>query len=436
MADKLRIQTHNWFNTLIKCTVGLFLRGKYDLHADNAEILSEIEPPYILLPTHANLWDPFFLNYFVHHPIFFVTSDALFRNRFSSYWLRQFGCIPKSQAIPDIETIRNIMAVIKRGDVLCIYPEGMQTWDGTTLPINPNTARLLKLLKVPVIRVISHGAFSTCPRWSKNRRQGRVTLDFKKILTAEDIRASSVGDIDRVIQRELSYNEWDWLAASHRYFNNFFGALGMEKVLYGCPSCGSAGSIRGALNIVRCAKCGFIARFNNKGRFVNHLNAGVPENLHEWNTIQKEHLRLSIHQALHSAAAFGARSATDSGGPFATDSGGPIMSNNVLAFTGYRINPMKKHATGVLSLHANRLVFEPNAPEFRGFSFPIDRIEGLAFLRRHIEFYVDQTLYRFRFLSKYGSSLKWNDAIGILKDYRLADNLETTEQRQPALATF
>jgi 1-acyl-sn-glycerol-3-phosphate acyltransferase len=416
MANKLRIQTHEWFNTLIKCTVGLFLRGKYDLHAENADILSEIKPPYILLPTHANLWDPFFLNYYVHHPIFFVTSDALFRNRFSSYWLRQFGCIPKSQAIPDIETIRNIMAVIKRGDVLCIYPEGMQTWDGTTLPLNPNTARLLKLLKVPVIRVISHGAFSTCPRWSKNRRQGRVTLDFKKILTAEDIRTSPVGEIDRVIQKELSYNEWDWLAASHRYFNNFFGALGMEKVLYGCPACGSSGSMRSALNIVRCAKCGFIARFNNKGRFVNHLLAGVPENLHEWNKIQKEHLRLHIGKALHSA-----------------DS---IMRNNVLAFTGYRINPMKKYATGVLSLHADRLVFEPDAQGFREFAFPIDRIEGLAFLRRHIEFYVDRTLYRFRFLSKYGSSLKWNDAIGILKDDHLNETRTPKEQGQSTITAF
>ncbi len=424
MADKLRIQTHNWFNTLIKCTVGLLLRGKYDLHADNTEVLSEIKPPYILLPTHANLWDPFFLNYFVHHPIFFVTSDALFRNRFSSYWLRQFGCIPKSQAIPDIETIRNIMAVIKRGDVLCIYPEGMQTWDGTTLPLNPNTARLLKLLKVPVIRVISHGAFSTCPRWSRNRRQGRVTLDFKKILTAEDIRTTPVGEIDRIIQQELSYNEWDWLAASHRYFNNFFGALGMEKVLYGCPSCGSSGSMRSALNIVRCAKCGFIARFNNKGRFVNHQLAGVPENLHEWNKIQKKHLKLSILKALHSGSGNSAAG------------GDSIMSNNVLAFTGYRINPMKKHATGVLILHTDRLVFKPDAIEFRSFAFPIDRIEGLAFLRRHIEFYVDKTLYRFRFLSKYGSSLKWNDAIGILKDYSLTDNLVTTEQRRPALTVF
>jgi hypothetical protein len=103
------------------------------------------------------------------------------------------------------------------------------------------------------------------------------------------------------------------------------------------------------------------------------------------------------------------------------------MRNNVLAFTGYRINPMKKYAAGVLCLHTDCLVFEPDTPEHRKFAFPIDRIEGLAFLRRHIEFYVDRTLYRFRFLSKYGSSLKWNDAITILKEefYRPSGNAET-----------
>jgi 1-acyl-sn-glycerol-3-phosphate acyltransferase len=418
MTERLRIQTHHWFINLINCTVGLLLRGKYDLHAENSEVLSDVKPPYILLPTHANLWDPFFLNYYVPHPIFFVTSDALFRNRFVAYWLKHLGCIPKSQAIPDIETIRNIMAVIRRGDALCLYPEGMQTWDGATLPLNPTTARLLKLLKVPVIRVISHGAFSTCPRWSRNRRQGRVTLNFKQILTAEDVRAMPVNTIQEVIQRELSYNEWDWLSRSHRYFNNFFGAHGMEKVLYGCPSCGSIGSIRGSLNLVRCGKCGLIARFNNKGRFINSHVRNLPENLHEWNIRQRERLTAIMTKAVHRA---------NSGNE-------PVLFNNVLAYTGYRVAPMKRHARGALRLYPDRLAFTPTDTRREAFEFPIESVEGIAFLRRHIEFYFDHTLYRFRFLSKYGSSLKWSDAIAILKDCRLDGFQEKTERRQEALA--
>ncbi len=411
MADKLRIQTHAWFNTLIKCTVGLILRGKYDLHAENREILDAIKPPYLLLPTHANLWDPFFLNYFVPHPIFFVTSDALFRNRFISYWIRQFGCIPKSQAIPDIETIRNVMAVIKRGDVLCIYPEGMQTWDGSTLPLNSNIPRLIKLLKVPVIRVISHGAFSTRPRWSRNIRQGRVTLDFKLILSAGQVRALSTERVDETIRTELAYDEWEWLSRSHRYFNNFFGAQGMEKVLYGCPSCGAMGSIRGTLNMVRCGRCGFHARFNNKGRFVNSRSRAVPANLREWNDQQRE----TLEQRLLAAIADPARR------------DGPLMFANVRAFTGYRVNPMKKHGKGSITLHANRLVFTPNRANVARLEFPVERIDGITILRRHIEFYFDKTLYRFRFLSKYGSSLKWHAAIGVVRE-QCAERRDTVVQ--------
>jgi 1-acyl-sn-glycerol-3-phosphate acyltransferase len=401
MAEKLRIQTHAWFNTLIKCTVGLILRGKYDLHADNREILVAIKPPYVLLPTHANFWDPFFLNYFVPHPIFFVTSDALFRNRFISYWIRQFGCIPKSQSIPDIETIRNVMTVIRRGDVLCVYPEGMQTWDGSTLPLNPNIARLLKVLKVPVIRVISHGAFSTCPRWSRNVRQGRVTLDFKLILSAEQIRALTAETVDGIIRKELSYDEWEWLSRSHRFFNNFFGAHGMEKVLYGCPSCGAMGSIRGALNLVRCNRCGFLARFNNKGRFVNSRSRAVPANLREWNERQRAILKKRLLAAIADPIRHGA----------------PLMFNTVRAYTGYRVNPMKKHGMGAITLHVDRLVFTPDNAKVARLEFPIGKIDGIAILRRHIEFYFEKTLYRFRFLSKYGSSLKWHAAIGIIQTH-------------------
>jgi len=400
MSQKLRIQTHNWFNILIKCTVGLILRGKYDLHGENTEILADLKPPYVLLPTHANLRDPFFLNYFVHHPIFFVTSDSLFRNQFISYWIRQFGCIPKSQAIPDIETIRNIMTVIKKGHVLCIYPEGMQTWDGTTLPFLPSTARLLKLLRVPVVRVISHGAFSTCPRWSRTARQGRVTLDFKLILSAEDIRKNDQTMIDSVIRRELAYNEWDWLSHSRRYYNNFFGAQGMEKALYACPSCGSLGTMRGSLNIVHCTACDFLARFTNKGRFVSHRFPAVPADLHQWNVFQKNHLRNVILERLSTGVTHNE----------------PIFFNNVTAFTGYRVNPMKRCGKGSLVLRSRGVFFFSDDLLTPDLEFPVERIEGVTFLRKYIEFYFEKTLYRFRFLSKYGSSLKWSDAIGILRE--------------------
>lgn len=112
----------------------------------------------------------------------------------------------------------------------------------------------------------------------------------------------------------------------------------------------------------------------------------------------------------------------------------PLLFNNVLAYTGYRISPMKLHARGALWLYPNRLVFTPTDDKCEAFEFPIEGIDGVAFLRRHFEFYFEHTLYRFRFLSKYGSSLKWNDAIGILKDCRLEGDQAMTERRQEALA--
>jgi 1-acyl-sn-glycerol-3-phosphate acyltransferase len=407
MKEVLRIQTHKWFNNLVKATVGFYLFAKYDLHAENKRILKEIPKPYVLLPTHSSLFDPFFHNFYVPYPMYIVTSDSLFRNKFTSFWIRQFGCIPKSQSIPDIETIRNIHKVINRGDILCMYPEGMQTWDGASLPVIPGTARLLKMLKVPVIRVFSHGAFSTSPRWSANRRQGRVTLSFKEILTKEQITSLKISEIQSILDTEFNYNEWEWLKNSRRRFNNFFGAQRIYRLLYCCPQCKKLNSIRGAGNIIYCNHCKLAARYTNKGSLVPAFfscSNKVPENLHEWNCIQKLLLEEKCKRKITAITQTEGKKSL-------------ILRNNAVLSTGYRMDPMKKQGRGSLQLYSDILLFVHEDDTTAILKFELTTITGISFMKRYIEFYYHKVLYRFHLLSKYSSTLEWNDAIAIIRSW-------------------
>lgn len=410
MKEVLRIQTHKWFNNLVKATVGFYLFAKYDLHAENKRILKEIPKPYILLPTHSSLFDPFFHNFYVPYPMYIVTSDSLFRNRFTSYWIRQFGCIPKSQSIPDIETIRNIHKVIKRGNILCLYPEGMQTWDGASLPVMQGTARLLKMLQVPAIRVFSHGAFSTSPRWSINRRQGRVTLSFKEIITREQIQSLNINEIQTILNTELAYNEWEWLKNSRRSYNNFFGAQGIHRLLYCCPQCGKLNSIRGAGNSIYCIHCRLAVRYTNKGRLVPLFfskTAEAPSDLHEWNCIQKQLLEEKCKGKILKNIHIGNNNSL-------------ILTNNAVLFTGYRMDPMKKQGRGTLRLYSDILLFSHENDAEAVLAFELKGISGVSFMKRYFEFYYEKVLYRFHLLSKYSSSLEWYDAISIIQ--KLSNN--------------
>ena len=72
--------------------------------------------------------------------------------------LKLVGTIPKAKVIPDIETVNDIVQVVRRQKgIIGLFPEGAQSWNGSTLPLVPSTAKLLKLLKVPVVQVLIRG---------------------------------------------------------------------------------------------------------------------------------------------------------------------------------------------------------------------------------------------------------------------------------------
>lgn len=377
------------------------MRFRYAIHAKNARLLKEIKPPYLLLPNHSNLFDPFFLTWFMPYPLFFVTGDSLFRNRFISYWIRHYGTIPKSRAISDMETIRHIVDVTKAGHPLCIYPEAEQTWDGASLPVTEGIGKLVKFLKIPVIQVRAMGAFSMRPRWAANRRKGRVSLEFSLMLTAEQVKAMKADEIQSIIEEKNKFNEWEWMKKIGRQYNNVMGCQNMEKALYACPHCKTVGKMKGFLNFIGCKSCGYTVRYSNYGTFVSKKYPVYFSDMHSWNEWQTAELHKMIDGKVHGAAGAGETPVL-------------LMQNRAKALTGYRINPMKRYDVGYVRLYTDRLEFDADKNRRPAFVFKFSEIEGLSFMRSYFEFYSEHTLYRFKFLTQSASSLKWATAIRYL----------------------
>lgn len=381
---------------MLKCTAGLFCRFNYALHAKNAKLLKEIKPPYLLLPNHANLFDPFFLTWFMPYPLFFITGDSLFRNRFISYWIRHYGAIPKSRAISDMETIRHIINVIKAGSPLCIYPEAEQTWDGASLPIAEGTGKLVKFLKLPVIQVKTMGSFSMRPRWAPNKRKGRVSMEFSLMLTAEQVKSMSAEEIQKLVEEKNEYNEWDWMKKTRRQYNNTSGGCrSMEKAIYTCPSCKTMGKMKGIFNFIYCKECGYRVRYSNYGTFVSKKFPVYFSDMHKWNVWQTKELKNLIDKKVKDA----------NGKPIF------IMENRAKVSTGYRVNPMKKYGSGYVRLYTDRVEFDVDNDRRPPIIFKFSEIQGISFMRAYFEFYSEHTLYRFKFLTQRASSLKWVTAI-------------------------
>ena len=75
----------------------------------------------------------------------------------------------------------------------------------------------------------------------------------------------------------------------------------------------------------------------------------------------------------------------------------------------------EKTRKGSLQLYSNILLFAHEDDAKAILKFELANITGISFMKRYIEFYYEKVLYRFHMLSKYSSTLEWNDAIVIIR---------------------
>ena len=389
-----RIKAPKHFNTVLRHIVGPTLKWLFHIEYQNRELVNTLKPPYVVLPNHGCVLDPFMVNSYLPAPIHYVVSDSNFRSKLVDFGLSLVGSIPKTKALSDLETVKNIVKIKAHNGIIGIFPEGQSTWDGSTLPLFYSTAKLLKSLKVPVVTVNVKGAFLSLPRWARGIRRGKVTITFSLGFTPEQLKAMSVEEIFEGMKEQLSRNEFDVQRSRMVRFLGKNKANYLEIVLFVCPNCHSMNTLHSQGDYLTCTSCGYRVKYNSFGFFEPLNGSRHFEDLRQWNLWQTEYLEKLIDSRI------------------AETSPEPLFSDdNAKLFTGYKSLPLEKYGTGRITLYTDRIEFTA-ADGSADLIFPHARIEGINVQNsEHLEFYLADTLYRLTLKSRRGNTYKWNAAV-------------------------
>jgi 1-acyl-sn-glycerol-3-phosphate acyltransferase len=111
--------------------------------------------PVILASNHAGFLDGPLLCAVTTRPVHALVKDEMFRGRVGQT-LRRLGQIPVERHCVDIGAVRSSLAVLDRGDVLAIYPEGTRG-TGDFAKIKPGVAYFALCTGAPVVPVACLG---------------------------------------------------------------------------------------------------------------------------------------------------------------------------------------------------------------------------------------------------------------------------------------
>src|SRR3954453_4499213 len=80
--------------------------------------------PVILAANHGSYWDHFFLGIFIKRPINYMTAAEFFANPALARFVSSVGSFPVARGAKDAESLTTAAAVLARGGLVVIYPEG------------------------------------------------------------------------------------------------------------------------------------------------------------------------------------------------------------------------------------------------------------------------------------------------------------------------
>jgi 1-acyl-sn-glycerol-3-phosphate acyltransferase len=161
----------------------------------------------ILTPNHGSYADPLILGMACPRVIWWMTKKHLFKIPLLGPIMRIFHAFPVDVEHFDREALRFSEELVRKGEVLCIFPEGGVSDDGRLLPLKPGLGLIALRTGAPVLPValVRTHRFFPPTGWLPRFVPGGVEVRFGAPIPLEQVPT----DISR---REQS----EWITARVR----------------------------------------------------------------------------------------------------------------------------------------------------------------------------------------------------------------------------
>ncbi len=275
----------------------MLLNKKYKVEKIN---MDGLKPPYMMLSNHMYFIDFELaamgtLPYRVSNV---VSIDGYYRR---PWLLELIGAICTRKFTMDLHLIKSINRVLKKGDILSMYPEARYSPCGIESYIPEAVGKLIKMNKVPVVAVVHHGNHIHSPFWNfRKKRKAPLYTTMTQILTAEQVSRMSAQEIHNTVVEALRYDDYKYQKENSILIKEPFRAEGLHKVLYQCPHCLTESKMASEGTELFCKECGMRYNMNEDGTLTCLNGETVFSHIPDWFRWEREQVRQQIDNGTYS----------------------------------------------------------------------------------------------------------------------------------------
>ncbi len=288
---------------LLKPIVYIWMRSYAKTHVTTSNGFKfNRKEPYLMLANHTYKWDVVNVPLRLKKTPYIIGSQTLFRKQPYKFLVTYIArVIKKTKGDADIRTVREILSAVKNGYPILIFPEGNVSFFGETGYIEESTYKLVKKLKIDLVTAHVKGGYLTRPRWQKaNRKHKEVFIDYKIVLTKDEIKTLSVEEIADICKKELYQNDYLWNKQQQINYKGSGLTNGLEDILYVCPDCFAVNSLSTKDNTITCNNCNITGELDGYGEISNFSINNIPA----WDRFQRTKKQECLSSIFETTAIF------------------------------------------------------------------------------------------------------------------------------------
>ena len=295
LKHKTPLKPQMWLATIVRIVCEFTLRHiKFSYTTERMELVKD--QPCLILMNHSSFTD-MKLAYGIFYPkkMGIITSvDAM--SGILGKLMRILGCTPTHKYITDISLIRDLEYMLKKNKTsVLMYPEAGYSFDGRATALPRKMGVLMKKLGVPVVTVITKGAFARDPLYNMLQiRDVQVSAHVKCIATAQELKEKSVAELDALLAESFSFDNFAWQRDEKISIDVPFRADGLHRILYKCPHCGAENQMEGKGIHLTCHSCGKIWEMDQYGQLAALEGETEYPHIPDWYTWQRQCVRKEI----------------------------------------------------------------------------------------------------------------------------------------------
>jgi 1-acyl-sn-glycerol-3-phosphate acyltransferase len=221
------------------------------------------------------------------------------------WFMRSLGCIPTQKFVSDLTLVKDMLHCVRTlGSSVLMYPEASYSFDGTPTPLPQSLGKCLKVLKVPVVIIMTKGAFARDPLYNGLQlRKVKVSAEMRYLLSPEEVASKSVEELNAILSSAFSFDNFRWQQEAKVEVREPFRADFLNRILYKCSSCGREGGMEGKGIHLSCKYCGKKMELTPLGLLEAIKGKAEFTHIPDWFAWQREAVRKEILEGRYSLEA-------------------------------------------------------------------------------------------------------------------------------------